>query len=167
MIAETLADQGVQPSIVRAADLRFVGQGFEIVTDLPRGPYTQGSAQAIRDAFIAAYTQTFGHVPPGGDIEIVNIRVAASALAGNSDLSVPTGGISGSHATRGTRKAWVGSLSAYVDVPVYERDALAIGQVVAGPAVVQEASSTLVLPSGSRATVDASGSIIVDLAVTL
>ena len=167
VIAETLADQGVQPSIVRAADLRFVGQGFEIVTDLPRGPYTQGSAQAIRDAFIAAYTQTFGHVPPGGDIEIVNIRVAASALAGNSDLSVPTGGISGSHATRGTRKAWVGSLSAYVDVPVYERDALAIGQVVAGPAVVQEASSTLVLPSGSRATVDASGSIIVDLAVTL
>jgi N-methylhydantoinase A len=163
VIAATLANPGVKPTIARAADLRFVGQGFEIVTDLPSGPYTQGSAQAIRDAFFAAYRQTFGQVPPVGEIEVVNIRVAVTATAGNSDLRVPTGTVSGAHAVRGTRKAWVGAQSAYADVPVYERESLAVGQVIAGPGVIQEASSTLVLPSGARATVDASGSIVVDL----
>ena len=71
----------------------------------------------------------------------------------------------GAHAVRGTRKVWVGAQSAYVDVPVYERESLAVGQVLAGPGVIQEASSTLVLPAGSRATVDASGSIVVDLGI--
>ncbi len=163
VIAATLANPGVQPSFARAADLRFLGQGFEIVTDLPAGPYAQASAQAIRDAFFTAYKQTFGQVPPVGEIEVVNIRVAVTATAGNSDLRVPTGTVSGAHAVRGTRKVWVGAQSAYVDVPVYERESLAVGQVLAGPGVIQEPSSTLVLPAGSRATVDASGSIVVDL----
>lgn len=163
VIAATLANPDVRPGIARAADLRFVGQGFEIVTDLPAGPYSRDSAQSLREAFFAAYKQTFGHVPPVGEVEVVNIRVAASATAGNSDLRVPTGTISGASAVRGTRKVWVGDLSAFADVPVYERESLSIGQVVAGPAVIQEASSTLVLPSGARATVDATGSIVVDL----
>ena len=165
VIAATLANPGVQPSSARAADMRFVGQGFEIVTDLPAGPYTQACAQAIRDAFFASYKQTFGQVPPVGEIEVVNIRVAVTAKAGNSDLRVPTGTVSGTHAVRGTRKVWVGAQSAYADVPVYERESLAVGQVLAGPGVIQEASSTLVLPAGSRATVDASGSIVVDLGI--
>ena len=96
---------------------------------------------------------------------MVNIRVAVTAKAGNSDLRVPTGTVSGTHAVRGTRKVWVGAQSAYADVPVYERESLAVGQVLAGPGVIQEASSTLVLPAGSRATVDASGSIVVDLGI--
>ena len=73
--------------------------------------------------------------------------------------------ISGASAVRGTRKIWVSTLSAFAEVPVYERDALSIGQVVAGPAVIQEASSTLVLPAGAHAKVDASGSVTVDLEV--
>ncbi len=163
VIAATLANPAVQPVIARAADLRFVGQGFEIVTDLPAGPYTGDSEQSLREAFFAAYKQTFGHVPPVGEVEIVNIRVAVSATAGNSDLRVPTGTISGAGAARGTRKVWVGDRAAFADVPVYERESLSFGQVVTGPSVIQEASSTLVLPSGARATVDATGSIVVDL----
>ncbi len=165
VIAATLADAKVKPSIARAADLRFVGQGFEIVTDLPAGPYAEASGPAIRETFLSAYRQTFGHVPPGGEIEVVNIRVAATAVAGNTELSVRGAAISGASAVRGTRKIWVSTLSAFAEVPVYERDALSIGQVVAGPAVIQEASSTLVLPAGARAKVDSSGSVTVDLEV--
>jgi N-methylhydantoinase A len=164
VIEATLPGRMATPSVARSADLRFAGQGFEIVTDLPAGPYTEASAAAIRGAFIAAYRQTFGHVPPVGEIEIVNIRVAVSAQAGSSDLSIPTGGISAAGAARGTRSIWVAACGGYAEVPVYERDALESGQIVAGPAVIQEASSTLVLPAGSRAKMDASGNIVVELA---
>ena len=40
MIAATVTG-GSKVTVQRAADLRFVGQGFEIVTALPRGPYTE------------------------------------------------------------------------------------------------------------------------------
>ena len=157
-------DQTVAPRILRSADLRFAGQGFEVVTTLPAGPYGDNAATLIGDAFKAVYLQTFSQVPPAGDIEIVNIRVAVSADVQNTvlDASAPQGGRD--LAREGEREVWVGAWSRYADVPVYRRERLAVGAEIAGPAVVQEASSTLVLPAGSRSVVDASGSLIVQLA---
>ncbi len=51
-------------TVERAADLRFVGQGFELVTTLPRGPYTKKSLAGIRAAFLAEYKRIFQQVPP-------------------------------------------------------------------------------------------------------
>ena len=48
-------------------------------------------------------------------------------------------------------------------MPVYDRYALGIGAQIEGPAIIEEASSTLILPRGTRATVDRSGSLLVDL----
>lgn len=164
VVRATLPDQTVAPRILRSADLRFAGQGFEVVTTLPAGPYGDNAATLIGDAFKAVYLQTFSQVPPAGDIEIVNIRVAVSADVQNTvlDASAPQGGRD--LAREGEREVWVGAWSRYADVPVYRRERLAVGAEIAGPAVVQEASSTLVLPAGSRSVVDASGSLIVQLA---
>lgn len=149
----------------RSADLRFVGQGFEIVTDLPPGPYDKNSYDAIREAFVQSYTRTFGQVPQKGRIEVINIRAALSANSSNTELNVETATISGIQAVRGTRKLYLANRKRYDDVPVYERAALHPGQAIAGPAVVQEASSTLILPEGSNARVDDSYNLIVDLKV--
>ena len=65
--------------IVRSADLRFRGQDFELVVELPEGPYAPASEAGIAEAFRAAYERTFSRVPPGIEIEVVNVRVAARA----------------------------------------------------------------------------------------
>jgi N-methylhydantoinase A len=50
-----------------------------------------------------------------------------------------------------------------IDVTVYDRAALAAGFVFEGPALVEEESSTLVVPAGARAEVRPSGSIVMTL----
>jgi N-methylhydantoinase A len=162
VIEKTLPGKA-QTSIARAADIRFVGQGFELVTALPAGPYTTASESAIRDAFLATYRQLFGKVPPVSGIEIINIRVAVSAPTGDGRLNTAAATRAARKALKGKRRAWVSTLNAYVEVPVFDRFALTVGDVVEGPAIVEEASSTLVIPPKGRAVTDPSGNILVDL----
>jgi len=156
---------GAQVAIERSADLRFVGQGFEVITPLGAGPYTEQSQQAMVSAFHAAYLTTFGHVPPNGEIEIVNVRVAVSGAADNAALDA-TPAVTAQARSVSKRRIWVGAWGRYEEVPVYQRDGLAEGASIQGPALVQEASTTLVLPAAATLTVHPTGSLIIDLLPT-
>ena len=160
VVQETLP--GATLRIERSADLRFVGQGFEVVTPLVAGPYTEGASASIVTAFHAAYRNTFGQVPPKGEIEVVNVRVAVSATAQSAPLDA-SATAQGRAKAMTARRVWVGARGRYEEVPVYERDGLEAGTRVDGPALVQEASTTLVLPVGASLVVDGSGSLIVEL----
>jgi len=163
VIRETLSQGDVCPTIQRAADLRYVGQGFEVITDLPAGPYSAATETAIKQAFEESYIKSFGRLPPVGDVEIVNIRVALTASAGGGALETKSTKISGQHAQVGTRPVWMDADQSYQDIPVYDRDALTTGQLVSGPAVIQEASSTLILPINSQAVVHQTSSLLISL----
>ena len=149
-------------TVERAGDLRFVGQGFELVTPLPAGPYSGNSAAALRKAFLGEYRRIFGRIPPVGEIEIINIRVAVSAPVGRGALKV-AGGKSPAAAIKGRRKTWLAGRGAFVDTPVYDRYRLAVGAGVKGPAIIEEASTTLVMPPKAVATIDRSGNLSVVL----
>ncbi|WPB59113.1 hydantoinase/oxoprolinase family protein [Xylophilus sp. GOD-11R] len=164
VVDATLPGRAAAPRIVRSADLRFVGQGFEVVTELPAGPYGEATARAVIEAFNSLYLKTFTQAPPRGEVEIVNIRVAVSAEAAASTLDAGAAAPqAGATVPSMRRRIWVGAHGRYEEVPVFLREVLPVGFEIAGPAIVQEASSTLVLPAGSRTCVDASGSLIVDL----
>src|SRR5262249_59067931 len=64
----------------RLADGRFLGQGFDLVVDLPDGPYDAHDADAVRRAltlaFDAAYREKFSLTPPDLPLQVINIRVA-------------------------------------------------------------------------------------------
>ena len=70
----------------------------------------------------------------------------------------------GAAVAKGKREAWVGAAARFEALPVYDRLALGIGAALAGPAIIEEASSTLIVPPDAHATVDPSGNLIVDLA---
>jgi N-methylhydantoinase A len=80
IVAETIPSV-TRPSVQRLADMRFAGQGYEVVTELPDGPYRASSAPVIRAAFEQAYETLFGRRPPVAEIEIINIRVSLTAAA--------------------------------------------------------------------------------------
>jgi len=65
----------------RLADGRFLGQGFDLVVDLPDGPYDDSAAcrQRLAAAFETAYRHKFALTPPDVPIEFINIRVAVRA----------------------------------------------------------------------------------------
>lgn len=162
VMKETL-EAGAAFVFERAADIRFVGQGFEIVTRLPQGPFDDGTPARIRAEFAESYQRVFAQVPPVEDIELMNLRLAAIEKLTERPLVLDSSGKQTWTIGSSSRDVWDGDAGAWRRLPVLAREALEGGRELAGPAVVEDASSTLVIPAGATARRDASGNIIVDL----
>lgn len=159
IIAETLGPDAAVAT-QRQADLRFAGQGHELVTPLPAGPYGEDAPAAIRAVFERAYRAVFAGVPPVASVEVVNIRVAVSAATGEGRLD-PALPKAGATAPQGHRRVRFGT--AMREVPAWRREALAAGQRLSGPAVVEDGMSTLLLPPGAVAVLEPNGNLVVNL----
>jgi N-methylhydantoinase A len=154
-------------TVQRLADGRFLGQGFDLVVPLPPGPYEDsGPGRAVlRGAFETAYREKFALTPPGVPVEFINIRVAVRAPVSGSDVVLE--GLRGGGARtalKGTRRAYFPGAEGWVETAVYDRYRLGIGDELAGPAVVEEEGSTLVVGPGATARVAESGNIVMTLA---
>jgi N-methylhydantoinase A len=161
VIAATIG-HGTQPILRRAADLRFVGQGYELITELPPGPYDARTEAAIREAFLSGYERVFSRRPAVAAIEIINIRVSATGSTAGSSLDPEVPKAAQGDPRTGTRQARFDQVE--YEVPVLDRRRLAAGTGIAGPAIVEEAMSTLLIPPGARAMVEAGGNIAIHLA---
>ncbi len=161
VIAETGFDLA-EAEITRLADMRFAGQGFEVVLELPAGPYDEGSAPALQDAFEAVYRETFARTPPDVEPEIINIRVSMKAEVPGVDIRSESA--EGSlEAKTGSRLAYFPESGDFADTPVYDRNLMKPGYAFSGPAIVEESESTLILGPGAKARVDDQLNLIVDL----
>ncbi|MGD9802669.1 MAG: hydantoinase/oxoprolinase family protein [Hyphomicrobiaceae bacterium] len=163
-----VADTGVdatKATVSRLADGRFVGQGFDLVVPLPRGPFGEGDATAERvrlsDAFEKAYREKFARTPPSVAIEFISIHVSVEVAVTDTAV-VSEHGMAASEIIAQRRLVRMGD-SDPSDVAVYDRASLRPGARIEGPALVEEESSTLVIPPGATAEVRRSGSIVVDL----
>ncbi|HET9853824.1 MAG TPA: hydantoinase/oxoprolinase family protein [Methylomirabilota bacterium] len=153
-------------TVQRLADGRFLGQGFDLVVPLPPGPYEDsGPGRAVlRGAFETAYREKFALTPPGVPVEFINIRVAVRAPVSGSEVVLEGRGGRGARAAlKGTRRAYFPGADGWVETAVYDRYRLGVGDEVAGPAVVEEEGSTLVVGPGATARVAASGNIVMTL----
>lgn len=146
----------------RSADIRFVGQGFELLTRLPDGPFTAETPEQIRKAFAAGYSQVFGQVPPVKHIELMNLRVAAIERRQDRPLSLESGNQVWKQ-PKTERAVWLASENEWRTAPTLPRESMCEGETVEGPAVIEDASSTLIVPLGAKAWRDAAGNLVVDL----
>jgi N-methylhydantoinase A len=138
---------------VRAA-MRYAGQGYQVDAEV-----AVLDRDAIRAAFEAEYLRLYGRVEAALPVECVGWRVTVSGATPRLDLAATAAPVG--IALTGMRQAWFGG--AFVATAVYDRAAIRPGDVVAGPALVEERESTLVLPPGARATCDAALNLLVEL----
>jgi N-methylhydantoinase A len=188
-----MADTGLPletATVRRLADGRFLGQGFDLVVDLPTGPYDDGemTRRSLTAAFETAYREKFALTPPEVPVEFLNVRVALRAPVAGTAMGAPPGmaGVAPeanlthelaakrvtpadptaravASGLKGTRPAYFAERGGFVDTAVYDRDRLAAGDEITGPAVIEEAGSTLVVGPSAVARVAASGNIVVAL----
>lgn len=167
---QQLAESNVPPEMHRlsvSADMRFAGQGYEIAVELPLHPYGVADLPALREAFFAAYTVAYGERTFEPDWPIVGVQWRLRASAAGAVLTMEAIGEAGDgdprRAFKGLRPVWFPETDGFADCPVYDRYALAAGDVIAGPAIVEERESTIVLPPASRTTADTHGNLITEL----
>ena len=154
-----------QVTFQRWADMRYVGQGYELQVALPAGMIGTAQLPAIWDAFHAAHAAEYGHAFRDSPIEIVNLRVTgAGAMPKIAALKPPAGGSLAKALLRHSACVFrvAGALQEF-DTPFYRRSLLPVGEAFAGPAIVLQKDSTTVVPPGATALVDPSGSILITL----
>jgi N-methylhydantoinase A len=145
----------------RTADLRYVGQAFEVRVPVADGGLDRASAEDVAQAFHAAHRQLYGYDfadDPRQAVEWVNLRVSGIGPIRRPDIvALPSkdGGIE--RAVTGSRRVFFDD---WVDTPTYNRPGLAPGDVVRGPAIVEEFGSTVPVHPGFAVTVDAYGNLL-------
>jgi N-methylhydantoinase A len=151
----------------RLGDGRCVGQGFDLVVPLPPGPYADDATArpALAAAFERGYREKFGRAPPAVPLEFINARVSVRVAVSGGQIADLAGaaGEAPSGTIKGQRRAWFAEAGGFVDATVYDRDGLAANTAIAGPALIEDSGSTLVIGPAATAQVMPSGSIVVEL----
>jgi N-methylhydantoinase A len=134
-------------TIRRTADLRYKGQSFEISIPVD----TDFTAEGFAAAFHQAHDRAFGHADHEAPIQVVNLRVSSSRPAPHIrlpfDTSVP-------HPARSSGAGRLFMGGRWIEVALYERTSLDPGARMAGPAIVVQDDTTLLIPACWSARVD-------------
>jgi len=133
-------------------DLRYPGQAYEI------GAAFDGDLEAALVRFHDAHERQYAHAERHVTPEIVTLRLAATGRL-SKPVEQPFTAADG-NAETATREVRVGG--ARQSVPILARDRLAAGSQVDGPAIVEEAHSTLLLPPGWTLAVHPTGALLAD-----
>jgi N-methylhydantoinase A len=151
-----------QIRFARTADLRYVGQFNEVEVASPNGPVTPALLDALAAAFHNKHEQTFAFAMPNRPIEIVYLRIRAIAATAPVRLrEISAGAESPEPARKAGRRCYFGRAAAWQTTPVYDGTALVSGNRIAGPALIEEASSTILIPEGAHARVDQFGNYLI------
>jgi len=139
---------GAEVRLDRSADLRYVGQSFEINVPVPAG---LPDLAALRAEFHARHERRYGHAHPEAPVEFVNLRLrAVSPTAPLRFEPLPSADAPDpAEARLAVRPAWFETDNGLepLPAPIYDREALRAGHRLAGPAVVvQMDATTVILP---------------------
>jgi N-methylhydantoinase A len=155
---ERLHREGIpheRTSVIRSADLRYIGQTHELNVVLPPDPAK--AHRRLGQLLHAAHLKEFGHAPePDSALEIVALRVACLGLLERPEL--PEIDVRPTPQPIGEREIIV--QGERVRTPVYDRAQLSNGVQLAGPLVVEQTDSTTFVQEGWRLDVDAIGSLL-------
>lgn len=138
--------------------MRYSGQGWEIPISLTEDQAMNPDAATFEARFIADYTKLFGRAVAGMDIEITVWSVNATTPP------EPVGRVDEADATTpakaaGQRQMFDPAVADFVVADMFSRGDMTTGQQSAGPAVVVEAETTIIVPSSRFATRQPDGCI--------
>jgi N-methylhydantoinase A len=144
------------------AFMRYAGQGWEIPVPLPDRPFGAGAACDIEKLFRANYERFFGRAIDGLEgleIEVVTWSVKATDERPAVERHQLTAGARDVRpaATRAVFDPAAGSIQSYA---IVERDGLAAGDRIAGPAVIVERETSTVVTTSFDAVIQSDGSIL-------
>ncbi|MDG2285313.1 MAG: hydantoinase B/oxoprolinase family protein, partial [Alphaproteobacteria bacterium] len=116
----------------------------------------------VREAFEIEYRRLYGHAQAGGTIMIASLRVIAKAATGTPEA--PELSPSGDPlSAREVRSVWHEG-QGWLDTNVYTGTSLGVGHTIAGPALIEEHTTTVLLGPDDTLTVDGTGNFMIDVA---
>ena len=144
----------------RSADLRYVGQAYELTVRAADGPIGTPEVARLERDFHDEHERTYGHKAPDEAVEIVNLRLTARVASSRSMPTAPMAGAGGPGRT--SRDVYFGPGCGSLETSIVSRSDLAAAGVD-GPVVVEEYDVTTVVPPGCSARLDEWSNIVIDV----
>jgi N-methylhydantoinase A len=137
--------------IVRTIDMRYAGQNYELPIPIP----DHADIQTLAAAFAAAHQRLYGFAPDDEPVQLVTFRVEASAIVPKATFAAhPDAGPDSTGAITGHREIWLPESSGLTDTPLYDRTCLRAGNIIAGPAIIEQMDATTIVLPGMTARVE-------------
>ncbi len=156
---EQVAEADLQ--LLRSADVRYEGQSYELNIALPgHGELTAAEIERLVQDFHETHQRLYVYSDPDEPIEVVNLRLAAVGRVPRVQLmGSTTAGEGAPQPTTARRVVFPGRGS--LETAIYDRHRLAPGASFHGPALIEERTSTTVIPPDWSVSVHASGALMV------
>ena len=145
----------------RYLDARYVGQSFELTIDYPSLTRRSDLQRAIANSFYRAHLQRFGYADRAEAVEIVNLRVKLELEVEKPTIEaqeITYADASGARIDDVNVVFREGTLT----TTLYDRDKLAAGNYVEGPALLLQLDTTVVVPPGWGGAVDPLGNLVLE-----
>jgi N-methylhydantoinase A len=143
------------------ADLRFLGQEHTVTIDVPDEWVVEMPVESlhtsIRERFTQTHRQLYGHGDETAEMEVVTRRCRVLGRTRHARLPAATHGAPA--APTEVRDVFFRNAAAYVPTNIYQRAEMAGSQMIEGPAIIEEWTSTTVVPPGFEARVDSMGNL--------
>jgi N-methylhydantoinase A len=150
-------EQGIE--IHHALEMRYLGQNYELELPLTTERFAAATTAKLWSLFHETHNARFGFATRGEIIEIVNFMVTAVAPTAKPELNEIRGG-EGASEPKELRSVWF--IGGPQTIPVFERADLRAGQIVEGPALIEEEASVTVLEGGHRLRIHPHGHLLID-----
>ena len=161
---QALAREGFPPQervFARTADVRYFGQAYEVRVEVPDGEIGRKTFEGVAARFHQEHLALYGYDfrdDPRQEVEWVNLRVTGIGPIRKPEIQEVALGTGSGDARTGSRRVF---FDEWLETPVYDRDRLGAGDLVEGPAVLEEFGSTVPLHPGFTARVDRFGNLLI------
>ena len=162
---QALKDDGLDEqrwTFQRAADLRYVGQAYEVNVAFPDGSIDADTVAEVKSRFHGEHQRLFAHSAEDDPVEFVSLRmVATGSVDAPTFRKQPALRTPVSQAD--TRDVYFEEANGFTACPIYQRQNLYPGAEFQGPAIIEQLDTTTVVHPGQTVSVDDWGSLIIGM----
>ena len=155
----TLRAEGVKEEQIEfqwSMDMRYIGQIYEVETSIPRELLSESNIYKIEDLFNKKHEMIYGYSDQDSDIEVVHLRVKGIGkrekpkLEEKKEFTVSPP----NEALKEVRKAFFEESGSYIDTNIYDGAKLIPGNLIKGPAIIEEPDTTIVIIPEFKCVID-------------
>jgi N-methylhydantoinase A len=149
-----------QTELRRAVDARYLGQVHELIVPAPDGPISGDLIATLAERFHAAHRERYAWDMLKHPVEFLHWRVTGiGRIPRPREAAIHETGARPASPS-GSRRAYFEEVGGYVEVPTFDAAALTSGGLVEGPAIIDAATTTVVVYPGHRAIGDGTGNYL-------
>jgi len=155
----------VNMRFIRQMDLRYFGQSYELTIPTSK-PFTEEVLHRTVENFHRKHMAIYGYAVKSEPVELVNVKLIAVGLVEKPKLKANP--LRGKKPSKDTviakRKVFFEQNNDYIETSVYRRERLKAGNLIDGPAVIEQYDATTIVYPGWTASVDKFGNIVLSIA---